>query len=156
MWRLRRASWVGLALFGGPCCLGPAVAANRYMIQTRFDRRNGSCDECLMICGACVAFSNGASSGDDSLSSSFVETVLSCMLTQQEIELRHIEDAGLVYNGPSQEVYVLLPKSSQKLIDMSRAPKQQIMMDGGSRSPEVVIIRQPDKPSQHTIPSVEA
>ena len=37
------------------CCLGGAVAGNRFLVQTRFNRRNTCFDNCCTICHCCIS-----------------------------------------------------------------------------------------------------
>mmetsp|Transcript_121551 Transcript_121551/g.378325 ORF Transcript_121551/g.378325 Transcript_121551/m.378325 type:complete len:219 (-) Transcript_121551:82-738(-) len=119
------------------CCIGSAVAINRYMIQTRFARENSAWDNFMIsfavcldmfacVC-ECIAFlasvtGNGDSNMEDAAScltliSDMVNcTVMSCMLAQQEVELRAIKQ-GPAYSAPPRSVYECLPPDQQKMVN---------------------------------------
>ncbi len=115
------------------CCMQFAIAGNRFMIQTRFDKRNTPCDSFILWCTAVVACVNcviqTVSDQDCSVLQAIVDiivcTVNACMQTQHEFEIRHVrEHAG--YKGAPQFVVVLLPSTQQQYILI--APPQQQQM----------------------------
>mmetsp|Transcript_141860 Transcript_141860/g.441031 ORF Transcript_141860/g.441031 Transcript_141860/m.441031 type:complete len:208 (+) Transcript_141860:93-716(+) len=118
------------------CCPSLAISANRYLIQTRFDRENTCCDDCLIwtmcICSwaLCIAKCVGADVPDEveNAVDCFVAAVQSCMLSQQQVEVQYVKETG--YAGPSPKIIGVLPEKQRELVQQAAAPKQQSM--GGS------------------------
>ena len=103
------------------------------MIQTRFDRRNVPCDDFIIIFTFLVACSTFLLSfcydipeGLEELVNLLVCCVNGCMLTQQEVELRYIQDQGVVYAGPTSHVLQMLPPNVRRVL-LAEAPRQQQM-----------------------------
>ena len=114
------------------CCMQFAIAGNRFMIQTRFDRQNTPCDSFILWCTAVVSCINcivqTVSDQDCSELQAVVDLLIcsvnACMQTQHEYEIRHINETG--YHGAPQFVIVLLPAEQQRYV-MVGAPLQQRM-----------------------------
>merc|ERR1719456_480668 len=84
------------------CCLGMAISGNRWMLQTRFLKQNDPCDECLMMCSACLScfacILQVAGADEDManavalLADCVACSVSGCMLTQQQVEVNKIKE----------------------------------------------------------------
>lgn len=119
------------------CCTGMAISGNRFLIQTRFDRRNTACDDCLLwsVCIAswCVCLSKMFC---DDLIPEEVENCVDClimivdgcMLGQQQREIEYIQKTG--YNGPPQHVLSALTPKQQGFMMAGKPPVQQSMGAG--------------------------
>lgn len=126
------------------CCTSLALQINRYLIQTRFAKENTQADDCLVgtavllqnlaMCCECIAclwncYADMSGSSDQkvdaeqckqcadcmvTLSDLLNCTVLSCMLTQQQVEVNHMKASGQ-YGGIRPDVFNLLPPGQQKM-----------------------------------------
>eukprot|EP00927_Polykrikos_kofoidii_P067573 TRINITY_DN63016_c0_g1_i1.p2 TRINITY_DN63016_c0_g1~~TRINITY_DN63016_c0_g1_i1.p2 ORF type:complete len:255 (-),score=33.86 TRINITY_DN63016_c0_g1_i1:371-1135(-) len=118
------------------CCTFQSVAANRFLVQTRFDRENDPCDDIIIMYAAClsvVAALSRCFCEDDIadfivlLSDVVSCTVCACMLAQQENEIELIKEQiamdSYVYSGPP------------PLVMASLAPEQQQMVASRGMSP---------------------
>eukprot|EP00929_Paragymnodinium_shiwhaense_P102152 TRINITY_DN65337_c0_g2_i1.p1 TRINITY_DN65337_c0_g2~~TRINITY_DN65337_c0_g2_i1.p1 ORF type:complete len:212 (+),score=43.95 TRINITY_DN65337_c0_g2_i1:127-762(+) len=126
--------WLGLEAC---CCPFQAVTANRYMLQTRFERMNDPCDDMLLAYAAmlaCVALfaecfmDKEEADAIKALSDVVNCTVCACMLAQQQTELDVIREevSSSGYKGPSATVMRVLPPEQVSMISSSTqvAPKQ--------------------------------
>jgi hypothetical protein len=101
---------------------------NRFMLHTRFNIRNDPCDEKLLIayavfqCLACIvsmlADSKSAEACDaaaDCVNAAFC----ACMLTQQDIQIKAIEQsfAATPYAGMPPHILVALPPQQQEMLN---------------------------------------
>mmetsp|Transcript_3791 Transcript_3791/g.14053 ORF Transcript_3791/g.14053 Transcript_3791/m.14053 type:complete len:271 (-) Transcript_3791:287-1099(-) len=125
------------------CCTGWALSANRYMIQTRFDRENTPCDDCiiwgtcLFICGLNIARCFMDIPDElDFCADCLIMTVNGCMHAQQHIEIQEIKNTG--YQGPPAQLIHLLPPLQQKMITggYGGGGAQPQMMGGGPPPPQ--------------------
>mmetsp|Transcript_52384 Transcript_52384/g.125131 ORF Transcript_52384/g.125131 Transcript_52384/m.125131 type:complete len:202 (-) Transcript_52384:254-859(-) len=103
------------------CCNGLAIAANRFLVQTRFDRQNTACDDCILwvTCivswGVCIAqIFMDVPDELERIVDCLVCTVQGCMLAQQKVEIDHIRQVG--YNGPPSAIMGMLPPTQQQMI----------------------------------------
>lgn len=114
------------------CCTSPAILANRFMIQTRFDIQNDPCDETILSITACInMLAACAEICMDRESAQHLEhlvhlinaCVCSCMIAQQEIQLRATEQAfqAQPYTGPPEYVFVVLPPVQQNMVQAAQA-----------------------------------
>lgn len=114
------------------CCTSPAILANRYMIQTRFDIQNDPCDETMLALTAFINMAaNCAEICMDRESARHLEHIMhlinacicSCMLTQQHKEIERIEQAvqEQPYGGPPQHVFIVLPPEQQSMVSAAQA-----------------------------------
>lgn len=110
------------------CCLGMSVAANRWMLQTRFLKINDPCDDCLILCNAalsCVACLCQLFNDDEGMVSLVMCIadvmnccVMSCMLAQHQHEIAHIKEAQ--ERPRVNEIMNLLPPSQQEMVGLKR------------------------------------
>mmetsp|Transcript_110367 Transcript_110367/g.276314 ORF Transcript_110367/g.276314 Transcript_110367/m.276314 type:complete len:334 (-) Transcript_110367:429-1430(-) len=107
------------------CCTGWALSGNRYMIQTRFDRENTPCDDCILW-GTCL-FVWGLNIARcfvdipdelDFIADCLVLSANGCMHAQQHIEIEHIKKQG--YNGPNPQIVNILPPLQQQMIQQGK------------------------------------
>ncbi|CAJ1457207.1 unnamed protein product [Effrenium voratum] len=103
------------------CCPGLAMSANRFMVQTRFDKENTPCDDCI-ITGTCLfvcALDIVRCFIDiprelDFIADCLVMTVQGCMHAQQQIEIDEVKRNG--YQGMSPQIMHVLPPSQQMMM----------------------------------------
>ena len=124
-------------------CLGIAFAGNRFMVQTRLNRKNTSCDDCLRCTHICTHLQFmlcckpicGCTREQESLFKAHSCTLV-CSHCQNATEIRLIEDAmtrgDLLVGGglviPPQGVIEELPNHfAQVGIRLAQAPVQQTM-----------------------------
>lgn len=110
------------------CCTSQSILANRFMLQTRFDIRNDSCDDTLLGVVACLNVvtvlveccgSEDAGRGCRQLIDCVNASVCACMLTQQDIELKKIEE-GLqqtAYHGIKKNIIAAMPPAQQEMVN---------------------------------------
>lgn len=120
------------------CCPSLAVAANRFMVQTRFDKQNTPCDDYIIIF-TCIfswaVFIGRCILGDmipeelENIADCLVMIVNGCMHAQQDYEIKEIQKSG--YQGPPQAVLNSLPPQQAEVLGMGKAggkgPMQQEM-----------------------------
>lgn len=110
------------------CCTSQSILANRFMLQTRFDIRNDSCDDTLLsvvACLNCVAIlvecfgSEEAGNGCRQLIDCVNASVCACMLTQQDIELKNIEESlkQSPYQGIKPHIITAMPPAQQEMVN---------------------------------------
>ena len=119
------------------CCPQFAVTGNRFIIQTRFDRRNTYCDDfiilftaiaaCFAVCFS-VLTSGQKAEGVENCAELLVCTVNGCMLTQQDVEIKYLKTIG--YNGAPVFILQILPPQVQQVV-IVRPPDQQQMSAPG-------------------------
>eukprot|EP00927_Polykrikos_kofoidii_P014173 TRINITY_DN16191_c0_g1_i1.p1 TRINITY_DN16191_c0_g1~~TRINITY_DN16191_c0_g1_i1.p1 ORF type:complete len:203 (-),score=36.19 TRINITY_DN16191_c0_g1_i1:125-733(-) len=114
------------------CCTGMAIAANRMYVQTRFDRRNTACDDCILwttcIISFCVCLASIVCELPDGVQECvdcMIMTVDGCMIAQHKIELDFIKSSG-GYHLPSTRVINALPDKQRELVQQGK-PQQQMM-----------------------------
>jgi len=115
------------------CCPGLALGANRFLIQTRFDRENTPCDDCILwtICLAqwavCILECAGVDVPDEieNLVDCMRMAVNGCMLAQQQVEIELVEQTG--YNGANPAIMGALPPFQQQLLSSGKPPQQHSM-----------------------------
>lgn len=110
------------------CCPSLAVAGNRFLIQTRFDRHNTACDDCLLwftcLCSwaVCIAECAGCDvpEGIENAVDCLKIAVDGCMLAQQQVEIDFVQKMG--YTGPNPAIMGLLPPVQQQMMAQARPP----------------------------------
>eukprot|EP00443_Scrippsiella_acuminata_P008627 CAMPEP_0115201832 /NCGR_PEP_ID=MMETSP0270-20121206/17824_1 /TAXON_ID=71861 /ORGANISM="Scrippsiella trochoidea, Strain CCMP3099" /LENGTH=512 /DNA_ID=CAMNT_0002615247 /DNA_START=28 /DNA_END=1568 /DNA_ORIENTATION=- len=108
------------------CCPGLAVAANRFLIQTRFDRQNTACDDCILwvTCLApwvvCLCQCAGVDVPDEveNCVDCLQMSVTGCMLAQQKVEIDYVKTTG--FSGPPPCVVGMLPPAQQQMISHAK------------------------------------
>jgi len=114
------------------CCTTSAIMGNRFMIQTRFDRRNDAWDDCiitLLVCANCVdmacqclAMLSGEGGEEADCCSTMVDIlnsiVFGCMLGQHKDELELIKEEIKLkpYTGPPDFIMQEMPPLQQEMI----------------------------------------
>eukprot|EP00932_Pfiesteria_piscicida_P005612 SRR837773.15526.p1 GENE.SRR837773.15526~~SRR837773.15526.p1 ORF type:complete len:327 (-),score=84.88 SRR837773.15526:92-1072(-) len=107
------------------CCTGWALSGNRFMIQTRFDKENTPCDDCILW-GTCMficALNIARCFVDlpDELefcADCLIMSVNGCMHAQQHLEIQEVKRSG--YTGPPASVMNILPPTQQEMIKMGK------------------------------------
>lgn len=116
------------------CCTGWAISGNRFLIQTRFDRENTACDDCIIwttclvswiVCIANCFCDDLVPDEVENCVDCLIMTVNGCMLAQQQVELEDVKNNNL-YNGPSQAIMSVLPPHQAQYMK----PVQQSMGAG--------------------------
>mmetsp|Transcript_44840 Transcript_44840/g.129587 ORF Transcript_44840/g.129587 Transcript_44840/m.129587 type:complete len:210 (-) Transcript_44840:110-739(-) len=126
------------------CCPGLALSGNRFMVQTRFDKMNTACDDCILttVCLCDCVVTIGSAVYEDFpeeikvATDCLVMATNGCMHAQQHVEIREIEKSG--YDGPSATILSSLPPLQQSMISQGKAcggepQKQYGSTDGGER-----------------------
>merc|ERR1719401_2354336 len=109
------------------CCPGFALSGNRFMVQTRFDKENTPCDDCILwftclfVYGVQIArcFCEDIPEELDLIADLLVHIVQGCMHAQQHIEIQDIKKNG-GYHGPPAAVLAGLPPQQQKMMQMGQ------------------------------------
>jgi len=106
-------------------------------IQTRFDRQNTACDDCILwttcIISWAVCIANMVMDVPDEIENCvdcMIQIVNGCMLAQQQNEVNHIKRVG--YAGPSQNVMQVLSPHQQELMCQGKPAQQQMGGMGGA------------------------
>jgi len=109
------------------CCTSCAISANRFLIQTRFDRENTCCDDCILwtVCLAswavclvqCVGFD--VPQEVENVVDCMVMSVNGCMLAQQQHELEHVRSTG--FTGVNPAIKCMLAPNQQHMISQGGA-----------------------------------
>jgi len=117
------------------CCTGCAVSGNRFMIQTRFDRQNTACDDCILwtVCLVqwVVCILRCVMEVPDEVENAvdlMVMVVNGCMLAQHQKEIEYVKTVG--YQMPNQNIVACLNPTQQHLIQQGK-PQQQTMYNPG-------------------------
>jgi len=114
------------------CCLHAATLGNRYMMQTRFDIRNDSCDNFLLrLTSCCDVFAGCLEACISSHTANQIRhlgdcanvTVCCCMLAQQQVQLQAIRRAQ-PYNGPPENVREMLPPKQQEMVNVAKERRE--------------------------------
>mmetsp|Transcript_8920 Transcript_8920/g.16023 ORF Transcript_8920/g.16023 Transcript_8920/m.16023 type:complete len:341 (+) Transcript_8920:99-1121(+) len=108
------------------CCPGLAISGNRFMVQTRFDKENTPCDDCILwttclcVYGIEIARCCGVDIPEelDLLADCLVLTVNGCMHAQQYIEIEDIKKNG--YSGPPSAIMAAMPPAQQSMMQGSK------------------------------------
>jgi hypothetical protein len=108
------------------CCPGLTVSGNRFLIQTRFDRQNTACDDCLLWATclapylACLCECAGVDVPQeiDNCVDCMHSVVVGCMLAQQKVELDHIKAVG--FTGVNPAVMAALPPMQQQMVGQGK------------------------------------
>jgi len=108
------------------CCTSLAIAGNRFLIQTRLDKQNTACDDCLLwftcLASWSVCLCNCAGCDVPDEIENCVEwlkvIVDGCMLAQQQYEIDHVQKTG--WFGPNPSVVAALPPLQQQMIQQGR------------------------------------
>jgi len=109
------------------CCTNTAIIANRFMLQTRFNIQNDSCDETLLGIIAClnclsiiISIFGDRRTADscEQLTECVNASVCACMLTQQDIQIKAIEETFKTqpYGGMPPHVLMALPPEQQQMM----------------------------------------
>lgn len=114
------------------CCTGLSISANRFLIQTRFDRMNTACDDCILwsVCLAswavCLLQCVGVDVPEEieNLVDCAIITVDGCMLGQQQVEIEHVEKSG--YAGPPAHLIGMMPPFQQQMMATGKPPQHQM------------------------------
>lgn len=124
----RSCAWVEAC-----CCTGLAVGANRFYIQTRFDRMNTACDDCILWTTCIVSWVvcllqiiMDVPQEIESCVDCMIMSVDGCMLAQQKVEIDYVKKNG--YRIPQQIMHCLSPYQQQMV--MQGKPYQQSMYPG--------------------------
>lgn len=103
------------------CCPVWALSANRYLIQTRFDRRNTKFDDVVVATACCFAcmldvlrFCVDLPEDVECVADSLACCMCGCLHAQQSIELRLIT-AG-PYEGAAQHIISHLPAAQKEMV----------------------------------------
>jgi len=115
------------------CCPSLALSGNRFLIQTRFDRENTCCDDCILwsTCLAswavCILQCAGVDVPDEleNLVDCMIVTVNGCMLAQQQVEIQHVKSTG--YTGPSPQIMGAMTPYQQQMMKQAKPPQQYTM-----------------------------
>ncbi|CAK9107115.1 Hypothetical protein (Fragment) [Durusdinium trenchii] len=118
------------------CCPGLALSANRFMVQTRFDKENTPCDDCIItatclfvcvldIARCCVDVPHEL----DFLADCLVMSVQGCMHAQQQIEINEVKKHG--WHGMPPMIMQHLPPSQQEMM-------QKVGMHGAAAHPSMI------------------
>jgi hypothetical protein len=113
-----------------PCC---AIDGNRFLIQTRFDRMNTACDECILwtkvimdclLCRGCGMDPLGCSE-DELLGSMLLDCIClpvsgGCMLAQQQHEIEYMKKTG--FAGVKPTITAILSPNQQHMISQAKPP----------------------------------
>jgi len=108
------------------CCTGLAISGNRYILQTRLDRKNTPADDCLLwtTCLApwavCLCRMGGVSVPREveNCVDCLQVVVAGCMLAQHQVEVEHMAKSGFV--GVSPAIVAVLPPGQQQMIDQAK------------------------------------
>lgn len=110
------------------CCTNMAILGNRFMLQTRFNIQNDPCDETILSIVAVInllAFiisicddSGNTADACDGCADCVDAVVCSCILTQQDIQIKAIEEElrTTPYAGIPQDVMFALPPQQQDIM----------------------------------------
>lgn len=120
------------------CCTGWALSGNRFLIQTRFDKENTPCDDCILW-GTClfvcaIDIARCFIDLPDELefcADCLIMTVNGCMHAQQHLEIEEVKKTG--YNGPPPQIIGILPPKQQEMISMGRP-----VGGGGGMPPQAI------------------
>lgn len=118
------------------CCTSPAILANRFLLQTRFSIQNDPCDETILEITAFInMLAQCAEICVDRETAEHLEHIVhcinacvcSCLLTQQHLELKSIQqsEAGMAYQGPPPQVLAVLPPQQQSMCQAAQALRFQ-------------------------------
>eukprot|EP00397_Hematodinium_sp_SG-2012_P050585 GEMP01058862.1.p1 GENE.GEMP01058862.1~~GEMP01058862.1.p1 ORF type:complete len:232 (+),score=38.90 GEMP01058862.1:259-954(+) len=120
------------------CCTWMAITSNRFMVQTRFGKRNTPCDECIIMfavcCSCCVTIAScfiDVPPEIEMLKDCIVHSVMGCMHAQQHHEIKEIKKVG--YAKPDPGLVQMLPPAQQQMIHESKPmgpPPGQAMVVG--------------------------
>lgn len=118
------------------CCPGCAISGNRFIIQTRFDKMNTACDDCLIwtviIVHFVVCIAQMFMDVPDEIENCvdlMAMIVDGCMLAQQQVELEHVKSIG--WNGPNPAIMSAVGPKQAQLMQQGR-PQQQNMAYAGA------------------------
>lgn len=121
----RQCAWVEAC-----CCTGLAVGANRYYIQTRMDRVNTPCDDCILWTTCLVSWVvcilsiiMDVPQEIESCVDCMIMSVDGCMLAQQKVELDYVKQHG--YRLSPHIMQCMSP--FQQNLAMQGKPQQQQM-----------------------------
>lgn len=115
-------SMMAFEAFFCPWC---ALHANRYIIQTRFDKANTACDNlilqatclctCFMLASKCFRESPREC---DNCAFCANSIFAGCMHAQQQVEIDSVKENG--YFGPIDSVFDVLPPIQQEMIQLGK------------------------------------
>lgn len=103
------------------CCTSLAMSANRFMVQTRFNKMNTPCDDCLIVttcfCNMFLMVAECFCNAPPELEwlvDLLNFSVWGCMHGQQHAEIQELRKH--VYQGPPQHLMVLMPPSQLQMV----------------------------------------
>merc|ERR1719428_1000571 len=133
------------------------------MIQSRFDRMNTPCDDCILLFTTIVVllhcilqFCIDIPDEIDFLVDLLINTVNGCMLAQQQVELEYIKSQG-PYKGPNANIVGMLPQHLANPMTMGAAaatgggfapPPTQYGGGGGGAPPQPYMQQQQQQRQQ--------
>eukprot|EP00929_Paragymnodinium_shiwhaense_P062230 TRINITY_DN3106_c0_g1_i1.p1 TRINITY_DN3106_c0_g1~~TRINITY_DN3106_c0_g1_i1.p1 ORF type:complete len:287 (+),score=47.95 TRINITY_DN3106_c0_g1_i1:124-984(+) len=130
----RSCAWVEAC-----CCTGIALGANRFYIQTRFDRENTACDDCILWTTCLISWIVcilqmflDIPQEIEACVDCMIMSVNGCMLAQQQVELDYVKKHGFRMNP---QVLASMSPFQQQLIHQSGKPAQMQMMGGQAYAP---------------------
>ena len=116
------------------CCIGHAVAANRFLVQTRFNKKNTGCEDCLRIFNICVSCDFfllrlcGLCSKEEEMLVKASICIPVCAHCQNDDVISQMAK-NRSYIAPKQEVIGELPKHFERAgIRVEAAPVQQPLL----------------------------
>lgn len=133
-------SWLAIESVLCPCC---ALNANRYIIQTRFDKANTAADNFLLtatcLCTSLVKLIHYVKDVPEldtcvPLANMFLA---GCMYAQQQLEIDEIKQNG--YYGPSDSIYDFLPPMQQEMIQLGKPMGAGTALSGEAMGAEGVV-----------------
>lgn len=117
------------------CCSGCAMAGNRFMVQTRFNKKNSGMDNVLKVFHSCVgcAFSIGRNCVPCTVEQENIckATCCVCPVTfcQNAAEMDSMLEQGVMYHSPPVGVISELPVHFKAAgFQVTKAPVQQQMV----------------------------
>jgi len=124
----RSCAWVEAC-----CCTGCAISGNRFLVQTRFNRMNTACDDCILwatcvlsIVVCILSFIIDMPQEIVNAVDCLIQIVNGCMLAQQQVEINFIKTTGYHMNPA---VFGLMTPHQQNLMRQGK-PQQQGMQYG--------------------------
>eukprot|EP00929_Paragymnodinium_shiwhaense_P107267 TRINITY_DN73357_c0_g1_i1.p1 TRINITY_DN73357_c0_g1~~TRINITY_DN73357_c0_g1_i1.p1 ORF type:complete len:203 (-),score=23.59 TRINITY_DN73357_c0_g1_i1:104-712(-) len=117
------------------CCTSLAIGGNRFYVQTRFNKMNTACDDCILwttcLLTWCVCLLQMVMDVPGEITNCvdcLNMTVSGCMQTQQAIEVSTVKAQG--YQPPPPQVAAMLTPVQQGLLQQGSKPAQHGMKFG--------------------------
>lgn len=113
-------------------CSGMALSGNRFMVQTRFDRKNTGCDNLFSCCQCCVGLEFSClrlccdcSKERENIMKFHTCCVLPCTHCQNTFELKEYELGRRTYSAPPQAMIREFPDHFEQVgVKVAMAPVQ--------------------------------